>query len=318
MPLTTLRPAVTLEMQPGDVLVLLSDGIYEYASADGEEFGEERVREVVARPPRRDGRRRCAPALLAAVQAFAKGAPQEDDMTLVLVRRDGGRRERGPALPAQLRRRCQEIFAFTEAFFARQGVDREILHRRRLRGGRVVHEHGEIRRGGRSRLRGADRDRGGRAAASRWCSPIRGWSPSTSRRRRTRTPAPADRAAPARRAGAAPHPPAGGFVGLRVRCGTAGKPDHVSRRRWRASRRRTAHRRRGSVMLAIEQGAQGVVVDQGAAGRRPVPGGPVVPRQGPGHRGARLLAGWSTSPARAWACSSRPRSGSSPRAASCA
>lgn len=88
MPLTTLRPAVTLEMQPGDVLVLLSDGIYEYASAGGEEFGEERVREVVAAHHAGTAEALCG-ALLAAVKAFAKGAPQEDDMTLVLVRRLG-------------------------------------------------------------------------------------------------------------------------------------------------------------------------------------------------------------------------------------
>jgi phosphoserine phosphatase len=87
MPLTTLRPAVTLEMQPGDVLVLLSDGIYEYASADGEEFGEARVREVVAARHAGTAEALCE-ALLAAVKAFAKGAPQEDDMTLVLVRRE--------------------------------------------------------------------------------------------------------------------------------------------------------------------------------------------------------------------------------------
>ena len=87
MPLTTLRPAVTLEMQPGDVLVLLSDGIYEYASADGEEFGEERVRAVVAAHHAGTAAGLCE-ALLAAVKDFAKGAPQEDDMTLVLVRRE--------------------------------------------------------------------------------------------------------------------------------------------------------------------------------------------------------------------------------------
>ncbi len=87
MPLTTLRPAVTLELQPGDILVLLSDGIYEYANAAMEEFGEERVREVLAA-------RHAGPAsalgaaILEAVESFARGAPQEDDMTIVLVKRE--------------------------------------------------------------------------------------------------------------------------------------------------------------------------------------------------------------------------------------
>ena len=50
MPLTSLRPAVTLDMEPGDILVLLSDGIYEYEDAGGEQFGEERVEAIVAGP----------------------------------------------------------------------------------------------------------------------------------------------------------------------------------------------------------------------------------------------------------------------------
>jgi len=124
MPLSALRPAVTLAMAPGDVLVLLSDGIYEYANAAGEQFGEERVREVVA-AHRSGSAAALGEALLAAVRDFARGAPQEDDMTLVLVRREpAGRQARAfrrsfDALP--------EIFGFTAGFFARQGVDRGIL-----------------------------------------------------------------------------------------------------------------------------------------------------------------------------------------------
>ena len=87
MPLTQLRPAVTLEMQPGDVLVLLSDGIYEYANAATEEFGEGRVREIVGAHHGKPTAELSA-ILLQAVQAFAKGAPQDDDMTVVLVKRE--------------------------------------------------------------------------------------------------------------------------------------------------------------------------------------------------------------------------------------
>ena len=52
MPLSALRPAVTLELMPGDILVLLSDGIYEYHDRDGEQFGEARVEAILARPSR--------------------------------------------------------------------------------------------------------------------------------------------------------------------------------------------------------------------------------------------------------------------------
>ncbi len=86
MPLTSLRPAVSLDMQPGDILVLLSDGIFEYADASNEQFGEERVREIVARHRARPTAEISA-ALLEAVESFAGGAPQDDDMTIVLVKR---------------------------------------------------------------------------------------------------------------------------------------------------------------------------------------------------------------------------------------
>lgn len=87
MPLTQLRPAVSLEMQPGDVLVLLSDGIYEYCNAAREEFGQQRVRDLLAAHHSRPAAELCA-ILLDSVRQFANGAPQEDDMTVVLVKRE--------------------------------------------------------------------------------------------------------------------------------------------------------------------------------------------------------------------------------------
>jgi phosphoserine phosphatase RsbU/P len=88
MPLTQLRPAVSLEMAPGDILVLLSDGIYEYRNAANEEFGQQRVRDLVAAHHARPAAEISA-ILLEAVREFADGAPQEDDMTVVLVKREG-------------------------------------------------------------------------------------------------------------------------------------------------------------------------------------------------------------------------------------
>ena len=87
MPITSLRPAVTLDMQPGDILVLLSDGIYEYHDASNGQFGEERVREIVATHRARPTAEISA-AILEAVASFARGAPQDDDMTIVLLRRE--------------------------------------------------------------------------------------------------------------------------------------------------------------------------------------------------------------------------------------
>jgi sigma-B regulation protein RsbU (phosphoserine phosphatase) len=86
MPLAALKSAVSVEMRPGDILVLLSDGIYEYRDAGNEEFGERRVEEIVAAHHEKPVAELSA-ILLEAVQAFAGNAMQEDDMTVVLVKR---------------------------------------------------------------------------------------------------------------------------------------------------------------------------------------------------------------------------------------
>ena len=113
MPLTTLRPAVTVQMQPGDILVLLSDGIYEYCNAANEEFGERRVEEIVrahhAKPVAE-----LSAILLGSVQAFAGNAMRGRHDRGLLKRKDAA----GPAaLQAQPRiprfqlRLTAEIFA---------------------------------------------------------------------------------------------------------------------------------------------------------------------------------------------------------------
>lgn len=121
MPLVAARPPVTLEMAPGDVLVLLSDGFYEQPNAAGEQFGEARVEEHLRA---QQGRplAETMDAIVRAVRAFADGAPQHDDMTAVLVRRDGG--------PATMAREFARSFdaiepmvAFTGEAFARLGID---------------------------------------------------------------------------------------------------------------------------------------------------------------------------------------------------
>src|SRR5271169_4326834 len=80
MPLTQLKPAVTLQMLPGDILILLSDGFYEYCDVAGEQFGEKRVQDIVA-AYRDKPMAELLNILIEAVDAFARGAPQEDDMT---------------------------------------------------------------------------------------------------------------------------------------------------------------------------------------------------------------------------------------------
>jgi sigma-B regulation protein RsbU (phosphoserine phosphatase) len=87
MPLTALRAPVSIEIHPGDILALVSDGIFEYRDAAGEEFGERRVEEVL-HAHADDTMAELSAALLKAVRDFARAAPQEDDMTVVLVKRE--------------------------------------------------------------------------------------------------------------------------------------------------------------------------------------------------------------------------------------
>jgi len=73
-------------LDPGDLLVLYSDGVTEAANANFDEFGEERFIEVLKRH-----RHEPAAAIVAAVTdalaEFAAGAPQADDITLVVAKR---------------------------------------------------------------------------------------------------------------------------------------------------------------------------------------------------------------------------------------
>ncbi len=75
-----------LEMAPGDVLVLLSDGIYEFENRQGAPLGEERVARLLEyhyRLPVAE----LARQILHATFEHGQGVAQEDDITLVLVRR---------------------------------------------------------------------------------------------------------------------------------------------------------------------------------------------------------------------------------------
>jgi sigma-B regulation protein RsbU (phosphoserine phosphatase) len=84
--LPTLGPPERLHLEPGDVFALLSDGIYEYENRDGAQFGDEGVSRVL-RANRGASMVQVLQALLSEVLAFANGAPQLDDVTVVLLRR---------------------------------------------------------------------------------------------------------------------------------------------------------------------------------------------------------------------------------------
>ncbi len=74
-----------LTLEPGDLLVAYTDGISEAMNKAEEEWGEERLIEA-ARLCEGLSAAEAMGRLIRAADAFAAGAPQHDDMTLVVVR----------------------------------------------------------------------------------------------------------------------------------------------------------------------------------------------------------------------------------------
>ena len=79
----------TVELRPGDVAVLYSDGVTEQFAADrDEEYGEDRLGEVIY-AHRHEPIDAIIEHACVSVHRFTGGAPAADDFTLVLVRCDG-------------------------------------------------------------------------------------------------------------------------------------------------------------------------------------------------------------------------------------
>ena len=78
----------TVKLEPGDTLILFSDGVTEAMDPAEELYGVPRLREVLT------GQSECAldklqKSILESVENFAKGAHQADDLTLLIVRYRG-------------------------------------------------------------------------------------------------------------------------------------------------------------------------------------------------------------------------------------
>ncbi len=74
-------------MEPGDILVAITDGFYEAPDADRERFEEDRVKEIV-RANRDRTSREILDAIKSAVHSFSGHAPLEDDQTGLVIRRE--------------------------------------------------------------------------------------------------------------------------------------------------------------------------------------------------------------------------------------
>jgi sigma-B regulation protein RsbU (phosphoserine phosphatase) len=86
------------KMEPGDLLLLYTDGIVEAHDRRGREFGLDRVRRILF-DYRKKSARETAEKILAAVSEFSAGRPAEDDRTVVVIRRTGRPRVATPPGP---------------------------------------------------------------------------------------------------------------------------------------------------------------------------------------------------------------------------
>lgn len=81
-----LEDPITFEFAPGDVLVLFSDGFFEWADSGGDQFGIERLSEVIV-AHRAESAAKIIAAMDEAILAHAADIPQPDDMTAVVIKR---------------------------------------------------------------------------------------------------------------------------------------------------------------------------------------------------------------------------------------
>ena len=86
MPHTKLDAPHIAVLEPGDVLGLISDGIYEYENEQGVQFGRRGVMRVLDAHPEANAQQ-LVDLIMKAAREHGGSAPQADDITIVLARR---------------------------------------------------------------------------------------------------------------------------------------------------------------------------------------------------------------------------------------
>ena len=78
--------SVPLELAPGDTVTIFSDGITEAVNAVGEEFSEKRIEELLVEM-REETAERIVDRIISEVGAYCGDLPQQDDISVVVVKR---------------------------------------------------------------------------------------------------------------------------------------------------------------------------------------------------------------------------------------
>ena len=86
MPQTDLGHPLLAKLEPGDVLGLISDGIYEYENESGLQFGRQGVINIIDNNPDATAQQ-LVDLIMSGARQHGGDAPQADDITIVLARR---------------------------------------------------------------------------------------------------------------------------------------------------------------------------------------------------------------------------------------
>jgi len=127
------RAAAVLELAPGDILALASDGIYEYQDVSQREFGADAVAALVSAHHQRP-MAELVEVMLRALADFGAGIAQADDLSMVLIRRlpdaalDSAvaASDAGPGMQQRFARSLDSldaVFDFVGRYFAAEGLD---------------------------------------------------------------------------------------------------------------------------------------------------------------------------------------------------
>lgn len=81
-------PEQVLSLEQGDVLMLITDGFFEWANVNGEQFGIDRLKEAMLRVCERSAGEIIS-GVYESVRQFVGSAKQEDDVTAVVIKRSG-------------------------------------------------------------------------------------------------------------------------------------------------------------------------------------------------------------------------------------
>lgn len=86
MPQTNLGKPITTLLEPGDVLGLISDGVYEYENESGVQFGQQGVSNIISNGQGL-GAQQLVDEIMRAARQHGGQVPQADDITIVLAKR---------------------------------------------------------------------------------------------------------------------------------------------------------------------------------------------------------------------------------------